>query len=166
MIELIPIIMFVVICLVLMLGFPVALSLAGTALLFAVVGIQFDVFEEIMLRALPNRLFGIMTNDNLIAVPLFIFMGVMLERAKIAEQMLSSMAYLFGRVSGGLAFSVILVGMLLAASTGIVGATVVTMGLLSLPVMLKHGYDKALSCGIICASGTLGQIIPPSIVCL
>lgn len=164
MIELIPIIMFGVICIVLMLGFPVALSLAGTALLFALVGIQFGVFEEIMLRALPNRLFGIMTNDNLIAVPLFIFMGVMLERARIAEQMLSSMAYLFGRVSGGLAFSVILVGMLLAASTGIVGATVVTMGLLSLPVMLKHGYDKALSCGIICASGTLGQIIPPSIV--
>ena len=164
MIELIPIIMFVVICFVLILGFPVALSLAGTALLFAFVGIQLGVFEEIMLRALPNRLFGIMTNDNLIAVPLFIFMGVMLERARIAEQMLSSMAYLFGRISGGLAFSVILVGMLLAASTGIVGATVVTMGLLSLPVMLKHGYDKALSCGIICASGTLGQIIPPSIV--
>ena len=162
MIELIPLIMFIVICIVLMLGFPVALSLAGTALLFAFAGIHFGVFEEIMLRALPNRLYGIITNDNLIAVPLFIFMGVMLERARIAEQMLSSMTYLFGRVSGGLAFSVIIVGMLLAASTGIVGATVVTMGLLSLPVMLKHGYDRALSCGIICASGTLGQIIPPS----
>ncbi len=164
MIEMIPLIMFLVICVVLMLGFPVALSLAGTALLFALVGIQFGVFEELMLRALPNRLYGIITNDNLIAVPLFIFMGVMLERARIAEQMLSSMAYLFGRAQGGLAFSVILVGMLLAASTGIVGATVVTMGLLSLPVMLKHGYDRSLATGIICASGTLGQIIPPSIV--
>jgi len=164
MIELMPVIMFIVICLVLMAGFPVALSLGGTAIIFAVIGIQIGVFEEIILRALPSRIFGIMNNDNLIAVPLFIFMGVMLERAKIAEQMLSSMAYLFGRVSGGLAYSVILVGMLMAASTGIVGATVVTMGLLSLPVMLKHGYDKAMSCGIICASGTLGQIIPPSIV--
>ena len=163
MIELMPVIMFIVICLVLMAGFPVALSLGGTAIIFAVIGIQIGVFEEIILRALPSRIFGIMNNDNLIAVPLFIFMGVMLERAKIAEQMLSSMAYLFGRVSGGLAYSVILVGMLMAASTGIVGATVVTMGLLSLPVMLKHGYDKAMSCGIICASGTLGQIIPPSI---
>ena len=144
MIELMPVIMFIVICLVLMAGFPVALSLGGTAIIFAVIGIQIGVFEEIILRALPSRIFGIMNNDNLIAVPLFIFMGVMLERAKIAEQMLSSMAYLFGRVSGGLAYSVILVGMLMAASTGIVGATVVTMGLLSLPVMLKHGYDLSL----------------------
>jgi tripartite ATP-independent transporter DctM subunit len=147
-----------------MFGFPVAFSLAGTALIFAFGGIYFGVFEEIMLRALPNRLFGIINNETLIAVPLFIFMGSMLEKAKVAEQMLSSMTNLFGSVRGGLAFSVILVGMLLAASTGIVGATVVTMGLLSLPVMLKHGYDKSLSTGIICASGTLGQIIPPSIV--
>ena len=164
MLEFIPLIMFLVVCLVLMLGFPVAFTLAGTALLFAFGGVYFGVFEEVMLRALPNRLFGIINNETLIAVPLFVFMGSMLERAKVAEEMLSSMAALFGSIRGGLAYSVILVGMLLAASTGIVGATVVTMGLLSLPVMMKNGYDKPLSTGIICASGTLGQIIPPSIV--
>lgn len=164
MLEFIPLIMFLVVCLVLMLGFPVAFTLAGTALLFAFGGIYFGVFEEVMLRALPNRLFGIINNETLIAVPLFVFMGSMLERTRVAEEMLSSMAALFGSIRGGLAYSVILVGMLLAASTGIVGATVVTMGLLSLPVMMKNGYDKPLSTGIICASGTLGQIIPPSIV--
>ena len=164
MLEFIPLVMFLVVCLVLMLGFPVAFTLAGTALLFAFGGVYFGVFEEVMLRALPNRLFGIINNETLIAVPLFVFMGSMLERARVAEEMLSSMASLFGKVRGGLAYSVILVGMLLAASTGIVGATVVTMGLLSLPVMMKNGYDKPLSTGIICASGTLGQIIPPSIV--
>lgn len=164
MIELIPLIMFITVCLVLMMGFPVAFTLAGTALFFAFGGIWLGVFEEVMLRALPNRLYGVITSENLIAVPLFVFMGSMLERARVAENMLNSMASLFKGTAGGLAFSVILVGMLLAASTGIVGATVVTMGLLSLPVMLKHGYDKSLSTGIICASGTLGQIIPPSIV--
>lgn len=164
MIELIPLIMFLVVCLVLMFGFPVAFSLAGTALIFAFGGNLLGVFDDVMLRALPNRLYGIINNETLIAVPLFVFMGSMLERAKIAGDMLSSMASLFGGIPGGLAYSVILVGMLLAASTGIVGATVVTMGLLSLPVMLKQGYDRSLSTGIICASGTLGQIIPPSIV--
>ena len=164
MVEFMPLIMFLVICLVLIMGFPVALSLAGTALIFAYVGQEMGWMHGALLNALPNRLYGIMTNQTLIAVPLFVFMGVMLERAKIAEKMLSSMAGLFGQVRGGLAISVTLVGMMLAASTGIVGATVVTMGLLSLPVMLKQGYDKGLACGVICASGTLGQIIPPSIV--
>ena len=164
MVEFMPLIMFLVICLVLIMGFPVALSLAGTALIFAFIGQEMGWMHGALLSALPNRLYGIMTNQTLIAVPLFVFMGVMLERAKIAEKMLSAMAGLFGQVRGGLAISVTLVGMMLAASTGIVGATVVTMGLLSLPVMLKQGYDKGLACGVICASGTLGQIIPPSIV--
>lgn len=164
MIELIPLLMFLVVCIVLMFGYPVALSLAGTALLFAFGGNYFEIMDASLLRALPNRLFGIINNQTLLAVPLFVFMGAMLERAKIAENMLASMGRLFGGLRGGLGISVTLVGMMLAASTGIVGATVVTMGLLSLPVMLKNGYDKKLATGIICASGSLGQIIPPSIV--
>ncbi len=155
--------MFVVVCGVLLLGYPVALSLAGTALFFSGLGIGFGVFESAFLSALPNRLYGVLNNQTLLAVPLFIFMGAMLERSKIAENLLSTMALLFGRYNAGLAISVTLVGMLLAASTGIVGATVVTMGLLSLPTMLKRGYSPAFSSGIICATGTLGQIIPPSI---
>jgi len=138
--------------------------LAGTALLFAGIGTYVEVFDSAFLEALPNRLFGIMMNQVLLAVPLFVFMGVMLERAKIAESLLETMAQLFGGLRGGIGVSVMLVGMLLAASTGIVGATVVTMGLLSLPTMLKRGYDPSIACGTICASGTLGQIIPPSIV--
>jgi len=122
------------------------------------------MFDASFLLALPNRLYGIMTNTTLIAVPLFVFMGIMLERSKVADNLLDTMAALFGRLRGGLGFSVTLVGMLLAASTGIVGATVVTMGLLSLPTMLRRGYDPRVACGVICASGTLGQIIPPSIV--
>lgn len=145
-------------------GYPVAFTLAGTALLFAGLGSYLDVFDSAFLEAMPNRLFGIMMNQVLLAVPLFVFMGVMLERSKIAENLLETMAQLFGSLRGGLGISVTIVGMLLAASTGIVGATVVTMGLLSLPTMLKRGYDPALACGTICASGTLGQIIPPSIV--
>jgi len=164
MIEFMPLLMFLVICIVLMFGYPVAISLAGTALIFAFFGAQFEILDTVLLRALPNRLFGIINNQTLIAVPLFVFMGAMLEQAKIAEKMLSSMAALFGGLRGGLGISVTLVGMMLAASTGIVGATVVTMGLISLPVMLKYNYDKGLATGIICASGTLGQIIPPSIV--
>ncbi len=162
--EFMPLFMFLVVCIVLMFGYPVAISLAGTALIFAFFGAQFDILDTVLLHALPNRLFGIINNQTLIAVPLFVFMGAMLEQAKIAEKMLSSMAALFGGLRGGLGLSVTLVGMMLAASTGIVGATVVTMGLLSLPVMLKNNYDKGLATGIICASGTLGQIIPPSIV--
>ena len=162
--ELMAILLFLTICGVLMLGYPVAFTLAGTALAFALLGVQTGMFDAAFLEALPNRLFGIMTNETLIAVPLFVFMGVMLERSKVAEQLLDTMAALFGSLRGGLGISVILVGMLLAASTGIVGATVVTMGLLSLPTMLKRGYSPALATGTICASGTLGQIIPPSII--
>ena len=160
----IPLLLFLTVCLVLMAGYPVAFTLAGTALGFAVIGPLSGTFDAAFLEALPNRLYGIMTNVTLIAVPLFVFMGVMLERSRVAENLLDTMAALFGRRSGGLGFSVALVGMLLAASTGIVGATVVTMGLLSLPTMLRRGYDPRIACGTICAAGTLGQIIPPSIV--
>lgn len=163
MMELMPLWMFLAVCLVIMLGYPVAFSLAGTALIFAAIGTAAGIFDMAFLHALPNRLYGTMVNNTLVAVPLFIFMGVMLEKSKLAEDLLDSMARLFGRVRGGLGVSVVIVGMLLAASTGIVGATVVTMGLMSLPTMLKRGYDPALACGTICATGTLGQIIPPSI---
>jgi len=162
--EIMAILMFLAICGVLLLGYPVAFSLGGTALAFSVLGTQMGLFDSSFLEALPNRLYGIMTNETLIAVPLFVFMGVMLERSKVAEQLLDTMAALFGPLRGGLGISVTLVGMLLAASTGIVGATVVTMGLLSLPTMVKRGYSPALATGTICASGTLGQIIPPSII--
>jgi len=160
--EWMPIILFAVICLVLMAGFPVAFTLAGTSLLFAGIGLLTDTLDPAFLSAFPNRLFGILNNQILIAVPLFVFMGVMLEKSRIAEQLLRNLGLLFGPVRGGLGFSVILVGMLLAASTGIVGATVVTMGLISLPAMLRTGYSPALASGTICATGTLGQIIPPS----
>ena len=163
MIELLPLLLFICVCLLLMLGYPVALTLAGTSLLFAAGGIIAGVFDPAYLSALPNRLFGTMTNATLVAVPLFVMMGVMLEKSRIAEQLLNSMARVFGRQPGGLGFAVIVVGVLLAASTGIVGATVVTMGILSLPAMLKRGYHPPLATGIICATGTLGQIIPPSI---
>jgi len=158
------VLLFLVVIVVLLAGYPVAFTLAGTAILFAVIGLLTGNFEVGYLSALPSRLFGIMTNETLIAVPLFIFMGITLERSKIAEDLLETLSSLFGSYRGGLGLAVILVGMLLAASTGIVGATVVTMGLLSLPTMLKRGYDPALSTGVISASGTLGQIIPPSIV--
>ncbi len=145
-------------------GFPVAFVLAGVSLIFALIGELAGVFDMAYLAALPNRIYGIMTNDLLIAVPLFVFMGCMLERARIAEELLENMAKLFGRGRAGLPISVMIVGALLAASTGIVGATVVTMGMISLPSLLKHRYSASLSCGTICAAGTLGQIIPPSIV--
>ncbi len=164
MVEYLALILFAVVALVLMLGYPVAFTLGGVSLLFAFAGEWFGVFDDAFLEALPNRLYGIMTNETLIAVPLFVFMGVMLERSKVAEELLDTMAALFGRMRGGLGISVTLVGMLLAASTGIVGATVVTMGLLSLPTMLRRHYDPAVAAGTICASGTLGQIIPPSII--
>ena len=157
-------VMFLVVVLILMTGYPVAFTLAGVSLAFALLGTWIGGFDATLMHALPSRIFGIMTNETLIAVPLFVFMGVTLERSQIAEHLLDTMARLFGSLRGGLGFSVIIVGMLLAASTGIVGATVVTMGLLSLPTMLKRGYDPGLSSGIICASGTLGQIIPPSII--
>jgi len=156
--------LFLTVVLFLMAGFPVAFTLSGVALAFAWIGALTGSFDLIFLDAFPSRLYGIMTNQTLLAVPLFVFMGVMLERSKLAEELLETMGGLFGKYRGGLAFSVIIVGMLLAASTGIVGATVVTMGLLSLPTMLKRGYDPKLATGAICASGTLGQIIPPSII--
>jgi tripartite ATP-independent transporter DctM subunit len=162
--EFVALIMFLAVITVLMTGYPVAFTLAGVSLLFALLGTWIGGFDTALMQALPSRIFGIMTNETLIAVPLFVFMGVTLERAKIAEELLETMAQLFGSLRGGLGYSVIIVGMLLAASTGIVGATVVTMGLLSLPTMLKRNYDPGLSSGIICAAGTLGQIIPPSII--
>ncbi len=163
--EILDVLMFATLCLVLLAGFPVAFTLAGVALIFAFIGIGFGVFDPSFFGALPSRIYGnAMTNEILIAVPLFIFMGVMLERSKVAEELLDTMGRLFGTLRGGLGISVTIVGALLAASTGIVGATVVTMGLLSLPTMLRRGYDPALASGSIAAAGTLGQIIPPSIV--
>ena len=162
--EWIALLLFVAVVLLLLAGFPVAFSLGGTALLFALGGVLGGGFESAFLSGLPSRVFGIMTNETLVAVPLFVFMGITLERARIAEELLETLSALFGTLRGGLGISVTLVGMLLAASTGIVGATVVTMGLLSLPTMLKRGYSPEISAGTICASGTLGQIIPPSII--
>ena len=161
--EAMSLLLFLCICLVLMCGYPVAFTLAGVSLFFAAAGTALGSFDVSFLSAVPSRLYGIMTNFTLFAVPMFVFMGVMLEKSKIAESLLQGMALLFGRMRGGLGVSVVLVGMLLAASTGIVGATVVTMGLLSLPSMLKAGYSPRLATGVICATGTLGQIIPPSI---
>ena len=163
MIEYLSLFMFLAVCLLLMLGYPVAFTLAGTALAFAAGGILGGVFDPSFLTALPGRIFGTVGNTTLIAVPLFILMGVVLEKSRVAEELLGTMAKVFGGLRGGLGISVILVGMLLAASTGIVGATVVTMGLLSLPSMLRSGYSPTLATGTICATGTLGQIIPPSI---
>ncbi len=156
--------LFLAIGLALMAGFPVAFTLAGVGLLFAGLGVLTGTFDPVFLEALPNRIFGIMTNETLIAVPLFVFMGVMLERSKLADQLLQSLAAMMRGMPGGLGIAVVLVGAMMAASTGIVGATVVTMGLISLPTMLRKGYDPAVATGTICASGTLGQIIPPSIV--
>ena len=162
--EILAALMFCGVIGVLMLGFPVAFSLAGTALVFGLVGWWLGVYDPSNYGSLAGRYIGLMTNEVLVAVPLFVFMGVMLERSGIAEQLLLTMGKLFGNLRGGLGLSVILVGALLAASTGVVGATVVTMGLISLPAMLRAGYDPKLATGVICASGTLGQIIPPSTV--
>ena len=158
-----PLIMFAVTFGALALGYPVAATLAGVALIFAFVGILTGAFNPSDLGFNPGRLFGIVTNQTLIAVPLFVFMGVVLEKTRIAEDLLGSISALLSKFRGGLALTVVFVGMLMAASTGIVGATVVTMGLMSLPLMLKQGYNPALATGTISATGTLGQIIPPSI---
>ena len=162
--EWVALLLFLSVVIVLLAGFPVAFTLGGTALAFAGIGALTGDFNQALLSGLPNRIFGIMNNETLIAVPLFVFMGVTLERARIAEELLETLSGLFGSLRGGLGISVTVVGMLLAASTGIVGATVVTMGLLSLPTMLRRGYSPEISAGTICASGTLGQIIPPSII--
>lgn len=164
MMEYIAIVMFIVICICLMLGYPVAITLAGVSLLFATLSSLFGAFDMSLLSAIPSRIFGIMQNPILLAVPLFVFMGVVLEKSKVAEDLLVTMGILFGRLRGGLAISVVIVGTILAASTGIVGATVVAMGLLTLPTMMRYKYNHSLAAGTICASGTLGQVIPPSIV--
>ncbi|MDG4811435.1 TRAP transporter large permease subunit [Hydrogenovibrio sp. 3SP14C1] len=162
--EFLALILFGLVFIALMIGFPVALTLSGVSLLFALVAVQFGWFDMAFLQSIPNRVYSIMSNPTLTAVPLFVFMGIMLEQSKLAEQLLSTMDEVMRGFKGGLGLSVILVGALLAASTGIVGATVVTMGLLALPTMLKQGYCPKLATGTICASGTLGQIIPPSII--
>jgi len=146
------------------LGYPVAFSLGGVAIFFAIIGVSLGVFDPVFLTAMPQRIFGIMANYTLLAIPYFIFMGSMLEKSGIAERLLETMGILFGRLRGGLALAVVVVGALLAATTGVVAATVVAMGLISLPVMLRYGYNKELATGVIAASGTLGQIIPPSVV--
>ncbi|MEH6491969.1 TRAP transporter large permease [Halopseudomonas sp.] len=163
-VEYMAVALFICICLALMAGYPVAFTLGGMSLLFAGAGMALGFFEPSFLGALPSRLFGTMNNQTLLAVPLFVFMGVMLEKSRIAEDLLDAMSRLFGGLRGGLAFSVCIVGALLAASTGIVGATVVTLGLLALPTMLRRGYDPAVATGTLAATGTLGQIIPPSII--
>lgn len=162
--EIFSIIMFVSTLGLLVFGFPVAFTLAGSAIIFAFVGDILEIFNFRMLFFFPQRIYGIMINEALVAVPLFVFMGVLLEKTQIATKLLESIADLFGSIRGGLGIGVVLVGMLLAASTGIVGATVVTMGMIALPTMLKAGYNEKIATGTICAAGTLGQIIPPSIV--
>jgi tripartite ATP-independent transporter DctM subunit len=163
-VEWLSLVLFALVIAALMAGFPVAFTLAGVSLAFATLCSLFGAFDMGILEALPSRLFGSMQNQTLVAVPLFIFMGLVLERARIAESLLETLGELFGHGRGGIAIAVVVVGALLAASTGIVGATVVTMGLLSLPAMLKSGYDPRIATGTICASGTLGQVIPPSII--
>ena len=163
MIELLPLLLFFVVCITLLLGFPVAFTLGGVSLIFAGFGYIFGIFDLYLLETIPNRIFGIMNNSTLVAVPLFVFMGVILEKSKIAERLLESMSLFFGKLKSGLGISVVIVGTLLAASTGIVGATVIAMGLISLPAMLNRGYSEEVSTGLIAATGTLGQIIPPSI---
>ncbi|MFO1190438.1 MAG: TRAP transporter large permease subunit [Alphaproteobacteria bacterium] len=162
--ETLSVVLFFGIIGVLLIGFPVAFTLAGTSLIVGTLAYVLGAFDPSYLASLSSRYFGVMTNEVLVAVPLFVFMGVMLERSRIAEELLETMGQIFGPVRGGLGLSVVFVGALLAASTGIVGATVVTMGLLSLPAMMRAGYNQELACGTICASGTLGQIIPPSTV--
>jgi len=163
-IDLLPLMMFFVLLALIILGFPVAFTLAGTALGFAVIGYWLEAFYLSDLGFLPGRIFGIVENYTLVAVPLFIFMGLILEKSGIAEELLQALSHLLRRVKGSLAYTVIFVGAILAASTGIAGATVVTMTVLALPTMLSKGYDKAFSTGVIAAAGTLGQIIPPSII--
>jgi tripartite ATP-independent transporter DctM subunit len=156
--------MFVAVFAMIFVGYPVAFALGGTSLIFAAIGVQLGYFDWHLLFAMPERIFGVMSNYVLLAVPFFIFMGIVLEKSKLAEDLLTTIGKLFGPLRGGLALGVVFVGTLLAAATGVVGASVVAMGSISLPVMLKYGYSKRLSSGIILASGTLGQIIPPSVV--
>jgi len=162
--EILAVAMIATVCALLLVGYPVALTLAGVSLGFAAIGTATGVMAFSLMGALPERIFGIMTNEVLLAIPLFIFMGVMLERSRIAEELLETMARLFGALPGGLGLSVIVVGVLLAAAKGVVGATTVTMGLIVLPTMLRHGYDRALAAGTVAATATLAQIFPPATV--
>jgi len=162
--DLLAPLMFLVTFLLIFSGYPVAFSLGGSALLFAFIGVQAGLFDWALMTAFPPRVFGVMSNYVLLAVPFFIFMGTMLEKSRLAEDLLTTIGRLFGGLRGGLALAVVFVGALLAAATGVVGASVVAMGLISMPVMLRYGYSKTLAAGVITASGTLGQIIPPSVV--
>ncbi len=162
--ELLALLFFVFTFALLLMGFPVAFTLAGASLIFSLIATAFGAFDIAFLTALPNRIWSLVTNGQLLAIPLFVLMGILLEKSRLAEDLLSTTSRLLAGIRGGLALAVVGVGVLLAASTGIVGATVVAMGLIALPAMLKAGYDQRLSCGLICASGTLGQIIPPSII--
>ena len=161
--EIVPLLLLMIICAALLVGFPVALTLAGVSIIFALICIPLGIFDPTIFKSIPIRIFGIMNNVTLLAVPLFIFMGTILEKSGIAAKMLENMAKAFRSIKGGLSISIIIVGALLAASTGIVGATVVTMGLMSLPILINQGYDKSFSAGLVASTGTLGQIIPPSI---
>ena len=161
--EIIPLLLLIIICAALLIGYPVAFTLAGISILFALICIPFGIFDPTIFKSIPIRIFGIMNNITLLAVPLFIFMGTVLEKSGIAAKMLENMAAAFKKTKGGLSISIIVVGALLAASTGIVGATVVTMGLMSLPILINQGYEKSFSAGLVASTGTLGQIIPPSI---
>src|SRR6478609_9097242 len=157
-------IMFASLVIFLLLGYPVAFSLAANGLIFALLGIELGLFRPDFLQALPERIYGIMNNDVLLAIPFFTFMGLILERSGMAEDLLDTIGQLFGTIRGGLAYAVIFVGALLAATTGVVAASVISMGLISPPIMLRYGYDRRLASGVIAASGTLAQIIPPSLV--
>src|SRR5436309_7863989 len=157
-------IMFLALVVFLLLGYPVAFSLGAVGLIFGFIGIQVGLFRPDFLQALPERIYGIMNNDVLLAIPFFTFMGLILERSGMAEDLLDTIGQLFGTIRGGLAYAVIFVGALLAATTGVVAASVISMGLISLPIMLRYGYDRRVAAGVIAASGTLAQIIPPSLV--
>src|SRR6059036_3632140 len=157
-------IMFASLVVVLLLGYPAAFSLGAVGLIYAFVGIQLGEFRPDFLQALPERVYGVMNNDTLLAIPFFTFMGLVLERSGMAEDLLDTIGQLFGTIRGGLAYAVVFVGALLAATTGVVAASVISMGLISLPIMLRYGYDRRVASGVIAASGTLAQIIPPSLV--
>ncbi|MBV8764774.1 MAG: TRAP transporter large permease subunit, partial [Hyphomicrobiales bacterium] len=157
-------VMLVALVVLLMAGYPVAFTLAGVGLVFAAIGIALGLFRVDFLNALPQRVLGVMSSEILLAIPFFVFMGMILERSGLAEDLLETMGQLFGPIRGGLGYSVIVVGALLAAMTGVVAASVISMGLISLPIMMRHGYDRALAAGVIAASGTLAQVIPPGIV--
>ena len=157
-------IMFASLVVFLLLGYPVAFSLAANGLIFGLIGIELGLFRPDFLQALPERIYGIMSNDVLLAIPFFTFMGLILERSGMAEDLLDTIGQLFGTIRGGLAYAVVFVGALLAATTGVVAASVISMGLISLPIMLRYGYDRRVAAGVIAASGTLAQIIPPSLV--